>query len=132
MSAKDGKEMVRVLPGIIKPPTMGEVTRLDQAVGQQPIAWNLKDHEKEMDGTEFVLVKVQQKTGPFGDDEQTGVFVVLDGFLVTPGQELKPEDRRIIITGSGNVVERSLAAFQSGALPVQGKFRKSGRAWFFD
>lgn len=122
MTAKNESSII--VPGTIKPPAMATITPVNKVLGDQPPAWNLRDHP-ELDGMQFIITKFKVSKGDQGD------YLIMDGYRLPAGiDEPRPEDRLIVITGSSNVLERVLPTVDQ--LPVMGKFRKSGRAWFFD
>ncbi len=118
----------QIIIPIRKPPVASTVSPVKKVAGENPPSMNLRDHP-ELNGKHIVITKAQFSQGDYGP------FVILEAWPVPEKKtiaDLKPEDCLIMITGSGNILERMAVATEKQAFPVEGDLRKSGRAWFLD
>lgn len=118
-----------VKPSPLVPPDLKTVTNVSQVAGKNPPACNLRDHD-ELSGMDVYIVDCA-----FGSGDQNGrpsPFVVIKGFVTSPGKAPTEENAMVIVTGADNVYQRVALAFADHMLPIRGTLRKSGRAWFLD
>jgi len=110
---------------VITIPDPSQVNTARAVAGRNPPAKNLRDH-KEFNGQMCIVLGARIANGDTGE-------YVLATALVYPEGEKPTEDHAIILmTGSSNILDRVVTALQTDALPMIGKLRNEGRAWFLD
>lgn len=109
-------------------PNMGTISKIGAVAGKNPPGMNLKDHPEFADQN-FLCVSAK-----FAPGEDGGEYVIATGFIFPDEVETPTvEDHAVtLITGSENICSRISIAQAENALPVAGKLRRSGRAWFWD
>lgn len=103
-----------------------------EVAGKNPVLKNLKDHP-EMDGQNVIVTSVRPAVGDMGQYILCGAFVYPDSVDI---HKLTPDQVQdyacILSTSSENFMDRVLTAVSSDSLPMIGKLRRGGRAWFLD
>ena len=111
-------------------PDMSTVTEVSDALGNNPVMVNLRDHP-EFAGMKLVVGRATFTNGLI--DGRVTDFVIIEGFIMPPSQKQPTDENRILLsTGAGNVYTRCAQAFTANLFPFAGLLRHAGRAWFLD
>lgn len=139
MAKDDSKAVVKVRPiplgdRTVQPPDINKIPVLDSVVGKNVIPINLRNNP-ELAGREIVVTRYVPKEG-MAEKDGTMVpttYLMIEAWILEDGKIVNDEaHRRVLMTGSENVVNRILAADSIDGLPVRGRLRRENRAWFLD
>lgn len=110
---------------VIVAPDPAQVNTARAVAGRNPPAKNLRDH-KEFAGQMCMILGARIANG------DTGEYVLATALIYPEGEQPTEEHAIILMTGSSNILDRVVTAMQTDALPMVGKLRNEGRAWFLD